>query len=238
MRRIAGLAVVTLLWIGAPALAQDADITKQPVIATRGQAILKRAPDQAFVSIAAESRAPAPGDAQRMNAEAMQSVTAALAKAGLPAEAIRTTGFSLQPDMEYTNGRGRVKGYIARNQIEARVDDLKKIGAVLDAAGSNGATSIAGLRFDIRDRAAVEREALKMATEEALARAKAMASGAGANIGAVLRIDDQYQSTPPVMYTMRAAGAGGAGMANMPETPVNPGELEIRAQVMLTVQIR
>ena len=82
---------------------------------------------------------------------------AALSKAGLPADAVRTTGVSLQPDMEYTSGRSRVRGYIARNQIEARVDDLKKLAGVLDAAGSSGATSIAGLRFDIKQRAEAER---------------------------------------------------------------------------------
>lgn len=237
MRRIAGLAVAVLLIAGSAQAQEVGDVNKLPVIATRGQATVKRAPDQAFVSIAAESRASAPGDAQRANADAMQAVTAALSKAGLPADAIRTTGFSLQPDMEYTNGRARVKGYVARNQIEARVDDLKKLGAVLDAAGTSGATSIAGLRFDIRDRAAVERDALKMATEEAMTRAKAIASGAGANLGPVIRIDDQYQMPSPPMYAMRAAGAG-AAPASQPETPVSPGELEIRAQVMLTVVIR
>ena len=237
MRSIPGLVIAVLL-AGAPAFAQDVtDITKQPVIVTHGQASLKRAPDQALVTIAAESRATQPGEAQRMNAEAMQSVMSALSKAGLPTEAIRTTGFSLQPDMEYTGGRSRVRGYIARNQIEARVDDLKKLSGVLDAAGTSGATSIAGLRFDIKQRAEAEREALRLATQEAMARAKAIASGANANLGAVIRIDDQYQSPPVPMYSMRAAGAGG-GVANMPESPVTPGELEIRAQVMLTVQIR
>ena len=239
MRRIPHL-VVLLVAIAAPAFAQQEDITKtQPVISTHGQAVLKRAPDQAFVSIAAESRATSPGDAQRANAEAMTSVTNALSKAGLSGEALRTTAFSLQPDMEYTNGRARVKGYIARNQVEVRVDDLKKLGAALDAAGTSGATSIAGLRFDIKDRQSVERDALKMATEEAMARAKAIASGANGNLGAVVRIDDQYQSAPPVMYSMKAQGAGaGAQAMNLPESPVSPGELEIRAQVMVTVVIR
>ena len=237
MRRISAF-VVLLVACAAPAVAQEMDVNKQPVISTRGQAVLKRAPDQAFVSIAAESRASAPGDAQRANAEAMTSVTNALSKAGLPSDAIRTTAFSLQPDMEYTNGRSRVRGYIARNQVEVRVDDLKKLGAVLDAAGTSGATNIAGLRFDIKERAAIEREALKQATEEAMSRAKAMASGAGKDLGAVVRIDDQYQSTPTPMYSMKAAGGAGGGVMAMPESPVNPGELEIRAIVMLTVVIR
>jgi uncharacterized protein len=236
MRRLIGLAVV-MMWIGAPAFAQDpGDISKLPVIVTHGQASLKRAPDQAWVSIAAESRASVSAEAQRLNAEAMQAVTAALTRAGLPAEAIRTTGYSLQPDMEYVNGRARVKGYIARNQVEARVDDLKKLGAVLDAAGASGATSMSGLRFDISDRTSVERDALRLAVQDAMARAKAIAAGAGATVGPIVRIDDQYQS-PPQTYAMRVGG--GAGMAAAaPETPISAGELEVRAQVMMTVVIR
>ena len=237
MRRVVTSLVVVMMWMGVPAFAQDAgDISKQPVIATHGQASLKRAPDQAWVSIAAESRASTPAEAQRLNAEAMQGVNAALSRTGLASDTIRTTGYSLQPEMEYTNGRGRVKGYVARNQIEVRVDDLKKLSAVLDTAGTSGATSMAGLRFDITDRVAVEREALKLAVQDAMARIRAMASGAGVTVGSIVRIDDQYQTSPPV-YAMRAMGAG-AGGGERVETPVSPGELEIRAQVMVTVSIK
>jgi uncharacterized protein YggE len=237
MRRLTGLVLVVMISACAPAFAQEAgDLTKQPVIVTRGQATLKRAPDQAWVSIAAESRASASAEAQRLNAEAMQAVTAALTRAGLAAEAIRTTGYSLQPDMEYVSGRGRVKGYIARNQLEVRVDDLKKLGAVLDAAGLSGATSMSGLRFDISNRASVEREALGLAVQDAMARAKAIASGAGVTVGPIVRIDDQYQSSPP-MYAM-GAGGGARLAAAAPETPISAGELEVRAEVMMTVVIR
>src|SRR5262249_26099275 len=149
--------IIPVLCLAAPAIAQDSADSKQPVIVTHGQASVKRAPDQAFVSIAAEARAATSVDAQRTAADAMTAVNAALAKAGVAGDAIRTSGYTLQPDMEYVNGRGRVKGYIARNQIEVRVDDLKKLGSVLDVAGASGATSMAGLRFDIKDRATAER---------------------------------------------------------------------------------
>ena len=188
-----------------------------PSIVTRGEGTIKRAPDQAFVSIAAE---------------AMTSARNALQKAGVAADAVKTTGYSLNPDMEWVNGRSRVRGYIARNQIEVRVDALEKIGAVLDAAGSSGATSIAGLHFDLRDRAVVERDALRLAVEDAMARARAIASGAKGTLGPILRIEDQvemYKPTP-IPMTMRAEAAA-------PQTPVSPGEIEITARVTLTVRI-
>ena len=130
MRSVTGSAVlVAVLCSAAPAWAQQAAPPPQqpPVIVTRGEASLKRAPDQAFVSIAAEARAASPAEAQRNAADSMKAVQAAISKAGIGSDAIRTTGYSMQPDMEYTNGRARVRGYIVRNQLEVRVDDLQKL---------------------------------------------------------------------------------------------------------------
>jgi len=203
------------------------------VIVTQGQASVKRAPDQAWVSIAAEARAATPAEAQRMGADAMTAVQVALTKAAVPSDAVRTTGYSLRPDLEYENGRSRVLGYIVNNQIEVRVDDLAKLGAVLDAAGASGATSMSGLRFDLKDRATVEREALRLAVEDAVARAQAVAAGAGAALGSILRIDERGEApVPGPVMTMRLQSE------RTSPTPVSPGEVEISAQVTLTVGIR
>ena len=88
------------------------------------------------------------------------------------------------------NGRTaarRVKGYVVRNEIEVRVDDMNKLSGVIDAAGSSGATSMSNLRFDLKDRAGAEREALRLAVQDAMERARAMAAGAQATLGPILR---------------------------------------------------
>jgi hypothetical protein len=238
VRRIAAFSTAVGLSVASPAAAEmqpQQMHPPQPVIVTRGEAIVKRAPDQAWVAIAAESRAQTPGDAQRLAAEAMTAVQAALQKASIPPDAIRTTGYSLRPDMEYQDGRSRVRGYIARNQIEVRVDVLDRLGPVIDAAGQSGATSIAGIRFDLKNRRGAEQEALKLAVEDAMGRAKALASGAGATMGPIVRIEEHLADQPPMPYmTMRAEAATAAA----PQTPVTPGELEIQAQVTLTVAIK
>jgi uncharacterized protein YggE len=219
--------------VPAAAIAEQVAPQPPPVVSTKGQAIVKRAPDQAFVSIVAETRASTPAAAQQAAADAMTSVQTALSRASLPRDAVRTAGFSLQPDMEYVNGRGRVRGYIVRNQVEVRVDDLRRLGAVLDAAGSSGATSMSGLRFDLKDRATAERQALREAVADAMARARAMADGAGVVLGPVQRIDDQFQPMPPPMPMMAMRAEGGAAA----ETPITPGAIEIRADVSVTVLI-
>jgi uncharacterized protein len=226
------LLILVVLALPAVTSAQPA-ATDPPVIVTRGTATIKRAPDQAFVTIAAETRAANPGEAQRLSAEAMHAVQSALQKAGVLADAIKTTAYSLSPDTEWVNGRARVRGYVARNQIEVRVDALDRLGPVLDAAGGSGATTIAGLRFDLKDRAGAEREALRLAVEDAMSRARAIAAGAKATVGVILRIEDQVQEHRPIPQMMRMAE-----QAADARTPITPGEVEITANVTLTVAIR
>ena len=90
MTRVAMPLAVLLLSCASTAVAQSPPDV--PVVVARGQATIKRAPDQAWVAIAAEGRAATPAEAQRVAAGGMTAVQAALAKAGLPADAIKTTG--------------------------------------------------------------------------------------------------------------------------------------------------
>jgi hypothetical protein len=132
-----------------------------------------------------------------------------------------------------------MKGYLVRNSIEVRVDDLDKLPAVLEAANAQKSTTltIAGPRFDLKNMEAARDEALRQAVESAMARAGAIAAGARRTLGMILRVDDESAPQPPVgpVPLMRAAGAT---MAAAPETPINPGEIDIRASVTVTVEIR
>jgi len=206
-----------------------------PVVVATGEATVKRAPDRAWVTIAAESRARSPREAQRANAEAMSAVLEKLKGAGLAGDAIQTSSYDLQPEFDYTDGKQTLRGYVARNAVEARVDDLQKLGSVLDLAVGAGATSIRGVRFDLRNRAEAEQEALRRAVEDARARANAAAAGAGMKVERVIRIEESGR--PGVNPPPRPMPAMRAEMMQV-STPVEPGELEITASVTLTAAIR
>src|SRR5262245_44998173 len=207
----------------------------EPVVIVSGDGIVKAAPDQAFVTIGAESRAKAPKEAQSANATAMTAVQQKLAAAGIPKDAIRTLAYDLQLESDWVNGRQVPRGYVARNSIEVRLDDIARVGEVIDLAVSGGATAVHNVRFDLKQREALEREALKRATADARARAEAAAAGAGRSIDRVVRIEEPTgrPMPPQPMMMMREAAA-----ATAPPTPVAPGELEIRAVVSLTATLK
>ncbi len=224
-----------VLALAAPLAAQQPPAP--PVIVTIGEGIVKQAPDRAWVSIAAVSRARNPQDAQRMNAEAMTAVIEKIRAAGIAADAIQTTGYNLQPEFDYANGKQTLRGYVATNQVQVRVDALAKTGDVIAAAVATGATAVSGVRFDLKDRDTVEREALRLAVRDARRRADAAASGASVQIDRVIRIEELRDQVGPPM-PMQMAMMRSEAPAAAPATPIEAGEIEVRSRVTMTVAIR
>lgn len=241
IRCVASVVLLAAALVMPAAVAAQSHTTAEPVIVAQGDNVQRVAPDQAWATVAVETRDARAPEARRLSAVAMTSVMAALKSSGLPADAIRTTGYSLTPDYEYVNGRQRMRGFLVTNQVRVRIDDIDKVADVLDAVGglslaASSNMNVTNLRFDVKDRAAVEREALRLAVESALANARAMAAGAGVTLGRIARIDQTGRAMPidELRPMMAMATRDGAAV----ETPISPSEIEVRAGVMLTVEIR
>ncbi len=118
-----------------------------------------------------------------------------------------------------------------------RIDTLAKTGDVIAAAVATGATNVSGVRFDLKDRDTVEREALRLAVQDARGRANYAATGAGVTIDRVIRVEEQRDMVDvprpmPMTMSMMESRAAQAPV------PVEAGEIEVRARVMLTATIK
>jgi uncharacterized protein YggE len=219
-----------------PAAAQVQDARGgPPVVVTSGEGLVQAVPDRAWIAITAETRASNPRDAQRRNAEAMRPVQDRLRGAGIPADAIRTIAYDLQQEWDFTNGRRTPRGFVARNTIEVRVDMVDRVGELLELAVGSGATSVSGLRFDLKDRAKLEREALRLAVADARARADAAAAGAGRSIERILRIEEQGTVSPPPPMPLAMARQA---LEQSDAPPISAGQIELRAHVTLTGELK
>ena len=225
-------AVSFLLLVPGAAGAQQSPTPETPVVVTTGEGLVQAVPDRAWITISAESRAGNPREAQRRNVEAMTPVIDKLRAAGIPADAIRTIGYDLQQEWDFVNNKRVSRGYVARNTIEVRVDTIDRVGELLEMAVGSGATSVGGIRFDLKDRGKLEREALRLAVAEARADADAAAAAAGLTIARVLRIDAQRFGGGPVPMPRMAMMREQAAASDAP--PISAGQIEIRAQVTIT----
>lgn len=234
IRTLSLMAVVLLAGTGAQA--QPQGMPAEPVVVVSGEGIVRAAPDRAWVSLSVESRSKNPKEAQAQNAKNMTRVQEQLLKAGVPKDAIRTIAYGLQLESDWVDGKQVPRGYVARNTIEVRLDAVDRVGEIIDVAITNGANSVHGVRFDVKDRDALEREALKRAAADARSRAEATAAGVGAAIGRIMRIEQPSSrvfpaEASPMMMREAAQDSG-------PSTPVVAGEIEVRASVVLTATLK
>ena len=218
-----------------PAYAQQPAAPAEPVVVTNGEGIVHVAPDRAWITISAESRASSAREAQRRNTEAMTPVLTKLKSSGVAADAIRTVAYDVQYEWDFVNGKRVGRGYVARNSVEVRVDNVERVGEYLEIAVASGATSLGGVRFDLKDRAKHEREALRLAVADARARADAVVAGAGRSIERIIRIEEWPVEGGPVplprMVRQELQVAAAA-------PPIETGQTEIRARVTLTAVIK
>jgi uncharacterized protein len=232
------VSVVTLLALLAdvPALAQQPPSATEPLVVVGGEGIVKATPDRAWISIGAESRAPSARDAQRRNTELMTPILEKLKSAGVPADAIRTVGYDLQYEWDYVNNKRVGRGYVARNTVEVRVDTIDRVGELLEIAVGSGATTLGGIRFDLKDHTKLEREALRLAVADARGKADAVAAGAGRAVDRIVRVEEQgvVNVQPPPRPMFREAQLAAADAA----PPISAGQMEIRANVTVTVTVK
>src|SRR4051812_37839574 len=101
MRALISLAA-TLLALAATTAAAQAPVPgargpEGPVVVVQGEGEVKATPDQAFVTLGVENQAPTPQQAQDQNTRAMTAVHERITAAGIPADAVRTLAYELQP---------------------------------------------------------------------------------------------------------------------------------------------
>jgi len=209
--------------------------TGPPVLTTSGEAVIRVEPDRAYAAFAAESRAATATQAQQAEAKAMTAMREQVGKAGIPDTAVRTLAYDLQLEFDYVGGKQAPRGYVARHTIEVRVDDIAKLGDLVGRVVESGAASVSGIRFDVKARDDLEREALRKAVEDARARADAAAAGAGTSVAGVIRIDEQRTFDHP---QPRMMGRAMAAEMTTAASPIAGGEIEIRGVVTLTTALK
>ena len=225
--------IVALLALSAATLGaqapQPGTPAPPPAISAMGRGEARVAPDRATILFAVETRAATAAAASAENARLQQQALDALRKAGLPAERISTTGFSLTPDLQWDQeGRqSRVVGYVARNTVRAEVRDLAALGKIIDAVIAAGVNKVGALQFSGSREAEVRRESLQLAVQSACRDAVAVAAATGGTLGPLL--EAQTMDTPRFgggeMMMARAANSDAA------QTPITPGELTLETTV-------
>lgn len=219
---------VLALLLVSPAAAQGRTLT------VRGNGEVVVAPDRATVRLGMTRQAETAGRAQEDVSRAAQSILEAVRGLGIPNEAIRTVELSLHP--VYASGRAandepRVVGYRASNVVSILIDDLERLGPVVDAGLRAGANRLDGIQFGLRRDEDARGQALQRAAADARGKAEALAEALGLRLIEIGEVVEEGVTMP-----LREAFAHRAVAMDM-ATPVSPGQLTVSASVSLRYTI-
>jgi uncharacterized protein len=230
MRRL--LLTVLACAVSATVLAQQTPVSS---IRVTGDARVTAKPDRVQIDIGVTTRAPLSQDAAAQNARKVDTVLAAVRKAAGPTAVLKTISYSLNPNYQYhpNGGEPTLEGYTAVNVVQVTLDELGKIGAVIDAATQSGANHVQGIQFTLRDQDAVRAEALREAALRARAEADVLAAALGLKVLRVLTVEEQS----PRVVPMRVYGGARAMATAATATPVEAGTLDVTADVTLSVEV-
>ena len=217
------------------AQAANVQITAQnPVIELSVSEQVDSAPDTAMFSTGVETKAKTATEALRQNSVQARAVIDRLKSLGIAEKDIQTTGINLRADYDYDqeSRENRFVGYVVSNQVSATVHDISKLGQILDAVVSSGATNLNGPTFSIDDDSKVKEVARERALANAKARAMSYARSEGYTGVRVLSINEgiSNQSYAPMARMKNEMAASSA-------PPVEPGQVGTVVSLSITYEM-
>jgi uncharacterized protein YggE len=191
-------------------------------------------PDMATLNLGVTTEAPSAQAALQANATRMNTLIAALRRAGVAERDIQTSNVSVNPQQVYQEGQPpRITGYQANNTVTAKVRRIDNTGRVIDAAVAAGGNTINGVFFSYQDPDAQLDAARRDAIREARRRADLYANALNMHVVRIVAVNEGGGYTPPVPMPMAREMA-----VARDSTPVQPGEVDTTVNVGVTFELR
>lgn len=212
--------------------------SQQEGIWVSGSGKVSAVPDIATLRLGIEAQSVSVADAQSRAAEAMDAVKTALTDNGVAEKDIQTQYFNIHRISRWDENKGQevVIGYRVTNMVAAKIREMDRVGAIIDAAAVAGGdlTRIDNVSFSVEDPTAYHEEARQKAVADARVRAEQLAELAGVTLGKPTYISESAYIPSPVYRQPFYEQAMGAAP---PETSISPGEMEISLTVQLNYAI-
>ena len=205
-------------------------------VTVTGTATASVAPDMAHINMAVTRQSPAPASAQQEVAKVTERTLALLGKLGIERKHINTTGASIRPDNRWNpdTKQQELIGYTATRSIQVELQDLEKLGELLEGAVETGVNQLQPPVLDSTQRREVHRDSLAKAADNARANASSLAQALDAKLGRVLQINAADYSPPPrPMLRMQADAA----MAESAGQSYNAGDIRFDSSVNVVFEL-
>ncbi len=231
---------VSLLLMAHSTLAQCPSAWDRNLIITQGMAEVMGQNDSARISVAVVTQGRNLEQVSSENAGKTKSVIQAIKGLSIKGLKLKTSNYRVTPQRDYKARPPKIKGYEVHNAIEITLEGFepeplsKNVSMMIGKALESGSNNINHIQFYIKNKAALEKEALKQSTQQALDRARTLAEAAGVKLKRIVSLSTQPIHIPTRQHMLRAAGMKTEASA---APPIEIGESRIRVQVSIAYEI-
>jgi len=221
-----GLVITALLGMG------NAFADGKNVIAVTGTAFSEVKPDMATVNMRVEAKGETSPEVREALAAKIAKVQQALAFAGVNGDKVKTGQYNITSNVIYRrNGQRQTIGYKGNCTFTAQVEEIDKIGTVVDRLGNISQVQITSVNYGLLHREEIERKLLAQATANAKEKASIVATAGGRTLGSLISADIDSQGGSRVNMTYAVNDLARSGGAKMTSTQLSPGTMKLTAYV-------
>ena len=235
MRKLTAIILALVLALSVTAALADSTIS----VSGSGEVLIPA--DVAVVSLGVNARNAEAPRAQAEANEIIARIREALTAAGFAEDDINTGYINLYGIYDYSSygGSETLTGYNATSSLAVRVTDMSRVGEVIDLAFGAGANMLDGVSFSVKDDTAARAEALKMAVEDAKAKAAVLAEAAGFTTLEIESIQENgvyaYDSGA---NNFAAKAAGEEQYTGDAATVIHAAKISVNASVVITFEAK
>lgn len=212
-----------------PAAAADDVLTG---IHVYGVGEIEVVPDMARVSLEARREGQDAAALKRELDEVVKAVLALTRSLDIAERDVTATAVNVYPRYVPKGHGQEVDGLIATRTIEVELNNLGRIGELINGALERGVNGIGGVHMDAQNRVELERQALDLAIDDATREAEQMATRFKVRLGLLKNATATPHTVQPLMMETKAM----RGMAA--DASFAPGEITVRREVQATFAIR
>ena len=209
------------------------------LVTVDGQGSVRAQPDIAHVTLAIQSRNMVVGEARDHAVEITRKFLALCEDLDIDQDRIHTSALNINPEYRWDDSTRQqvLRGYLVRRQFNVELDDLDKLGDLLEGAIDAGVNEASPPRLASSRERELHREALAAAARDAEQNARTLAETLDVGLGDVVDIRATQNVVAPPMPMARtmdtvamAAEAGGADTYTV-------GEIRFEANVTASFEL-
>lgn len=206
-------------------------------ISVDGSSTIKAAPDKAALNISIQNSAKDAAAASQENALIMSRIQSAVLGLAITGDKIETINYSLYPLYDNDSGERKVYGYGVNNEIRVTVDDIRKVGRVIDTAIGAGANRVNSIELGLKNSQGYKDRALSEAVADARHKADVIAADLGKSVINVVSISASNMYVANRQFNnaqlMKSAAAADTGAVS----PISAGDVSVKANVSVVFEI-